>query len=299
MTCFYPITAWKLETQPKIVFSTRKGDKVLRELEIPCGQCDGCRLERSRQWSVRIMHEAKMHKFNCFITLTYDNDHLPENLSLKHEDFQLFMKRLRDKLDVPIRYYMCGEYGDNFGRPHFHACIFGTDFPDKTLWMKTGSGGNLFRSPLLESVWTKGFSSVAELTFESAAYVARYVMKKVTGDLAKTHYDKINVDTGEIYQVKPEYCKMSLKPGIGATFYDKYKTDIYPHDRVVVRGKECKPPRYYDKKKELEDPYIWYEIQHKRELSARDRYQDNTRERLVAKHEVLKAKIKRLKRTIK
>jgi hypothetical protein len=124
-------------------------------------------------------------------------------------------------------------------------------------------------------------------------------MKKVTGDLAKTHYDKINVDTGEIYQVKPEYCKMSLKPGIGATFYDKYKTDIYPHDRVVVRGKECKPPRYYDKKKELEDPYIWYEIQHKRELSARDRYQDNTRERLVAKHEVLKAKIKRLKRTIK
>ncbi len=131
MPCYHPLSAFQC-ADGSIVFHERRWYNTVKTLSLPCGQCIGCRLERSRQWAMRCMHEAQLHENNCFITLTYDNTHLPSDGSLHYKDFQLFIKRLRKKFgNTRIRYYMAGEYGENFGRPHFHACIFGHDFHDK------------------------------------------------------------------------------------------------------------------------------------------------------------------------
>lgn len=141
---------------------------------------------------------------------------------------------------------MCGEYGERTFRPHFHALLFGADFYDRQVWRNSGSGFPLYRSKLLEGLWTQGNSEIGEVTFESAAYVARYVVKKVTGEAAKRHYQRVDPDTGEIVEVLPEFTRMSLKPGIGRKWIEKFYTDVYPEDGVLVNGMKCKPPRYYD-----------------------------------------------------
>lgn len=192
MPCFKPLDAWRPidSSSKKLVFSynAKHCGSVTPDLQVPCGRCVGCRLERSRQWAIRVVHEASLHERNCFITLTYSDLHLPDDRGLHYDHFQLFMKRLRKKYGDGIRFYMCGEYGDKLGRPHFHACLFNHDFDDKKLWQTTPSGSRLFRSSDLESLWPYGFSSIGDVTFESAAYVARYIMKKVGGDAADEHY---------------------------------------------------------------------------------------------------------------
>lgn len=193
MPCYKPLDAWRPDrsaVSKRLMFeyNPKYCGQTMPDLQVPCGQCVGCRLERSRQWAIRCMHEAQMHKQNCFITLTYDDKHLPEDHGLHYKHFQDFMKRLRKKYGAGIRFYMCGEYGEQLGRPHFHACIFGMDFADKKLWKTTGSKSKLYRSAELEKLWTFGFSSVGDVNFESAAYVARYIMKKVTGEAATEHY---------------------------------------------------------------------------------------------------------------
>jgi len=298
MACFKPLKAYQCFDK-SIVFTEARKHDIVRSLELPCGQCVGCRLERSRQWAIRCMHEASLYKDNCFITLTYDEEHLPEDYSLHYDDFQRFMKRVRKKYTgKKIRFYMAGEYGENFGRPHFHACIFNLDFEDKYLWQKTDSGSKIYRSKILEELWPFGYCSIGEVNFQSAAYVARYIMKKVTGDMAEQHYEEVNFTTGEIIQRKPEFNKMSLKPGIGYGWYEKYKDDVYPHDYVIVNGKKCKPPKFYDKKYADDYPYEFDQLQWDREKSAKAQVFDNTPERLLVKEEVLKAKLSRLKRKL-
>jgi hypothetical protein len=298
MACFKPLKAYQCFDK-SIVFTEARKHDIVRSLELPCGQCVGCRLERSRQWAIRCMHEASLYKDNCFITLTYDEEHLPEDYSLHYDDFQRFMKRLRKRFQgKTIRFYMAGEYGENFGRPHFHACIFNLDFEDKYLWQKTESGSKIYRSKTLEELWPFGYSSIGEVNFQSAAYVARYIMKKVTGDMAEQHYEEVNFTTGEIIQRKPEFNKMSLKPGIGYKWYQKFKDDVYPHDYVIVNGKKCKPPKFYDKKYADDYPYEFDQLQWDREKSAKAQVFDNTPERLLVKEEVLKAKLSRLKRKL-
>lgn len=201
MPCYKPLDAWRplnSTGSKKLVFSYHPArcGSVMPDLKVPCGRCVGCRLERSRQWAIRCVHEAQLHKNNCFITLTYDKAKLPErepglppaDISLHYPDFQKFMKRLRFKYGEGIRFYMCGEYGEKLGRPHFHACIFGHDFSDKKVWKKTDSGSIIYRSAELEELWPYGFSSVGDVNFESAAYVARYIMKKISGEAAESHY---------------------------------------------------------------------------------------------------------------
>jgi len=257
------------------------------------------------------MHEAKMHRDNCFITLTYDDKKLPErpdgvppaNISLYYEDFQLFMKRLRKHFaGATIRFYMAGEYGENFGRPHFHACLFGIDFPDREPFSRTPSGATICRSKILEKLWPYGFSSVGNFDFKAAAYVARYVMKKITGDDADTHYEIMDPETGEIYWRTPEFNKMSLKPGIGATWFEKYKSDVFPHDHVIVNGKPVGVPRYYDKLYECSstDNYCDLEvtIKKKRIDKAQLSLDDNTPDRLAVKEQVTLANLQRLKRKL-
>lgn len=295
MPCYHPLTAYKT-ADGSVIFQERKGD-VVSTLSLPCGQCIGCRLERSRQWAMRCMHESSLHKANSFLTLTYSNDFLPERGQLVYTDFQKFMKRLRKRVHpLKPRFYMCGEYGETTSRPHFHACIFGFDFPDKRAFKRSGSGAVLYRSELLESLWPYGQSLIGDVTFESAAYVARYVMKKVTGHNSKSHYERLDSDTGEIYSMVPEFTRMSLKPGIGAGWFDKYQSDVYPHDFVVVRGKETKPPKYYDRLLEKANPDAFEVLKFERESAARSNYLDNTDERLLVKENVKKAAIKSFNR---
>ena len=300
MPCYHPIDAFQC-ADGSVIFSERKGD-VIRPLQLPCGQCVGCRLERSRQWAVRCMHEASLWPASCFVTLTYDNEHLPDDGSLHYEHVQLFMKRLRKRLrgcgpapdqepskPFPIRFYMCGEYGEKFGRPHYHLCLFNCHFGDRVPWRKAPSGSILYRSAILEELWPFGFSSIGDLTFESAAYVARYCMKKITGHRADEHYRRVDED-GVITQLVPEFNKMSLKPGIGALWLDRYTSDVYPSDEVIVRGKSCKPPRYYDKRFSSQHPEIFDDIAWQRVLDSIPSREHSTDERLAVRETVAKSR---------
>jgi hypothetical protein len=307
MACYHPLTAYLSGHQTNNAtgksyrrVSFKETDEHDRQISLPCGQCIGCRLERSRQWAMRCIHEAQLHQNNCFITLTYDDEHLPKDLSLDHRDFQLFFKRLRKaNPHIKIRYYMAGEYGTNFGRPHFHACIFGYDFHDKKLFKRTSADSLLYRSQELEKLWSYGYSTIGDVTFESAAYVARYIMQKQTGkDVNKDHYTYCDLKTGELIKIQPEYNKMSLKPGIGANWYKKYKTDVYPHDYVEVRGKKLKPPKYYDRLFSKENPYEYDQILYTREKQAKLRPEEHSYERLLVKETVTKAKLQKLKRKL-
>lgn len=265
---------------------------------IACGQCRGCRLERSRQWAMRCVHEASLHARNSFITLTYNDLCLPHDRSLNLDHFQRFMKRLRFKYGKNIRFFHCGEYGEKFGRPHYHAIIFNLDFEDKTLW-KINNGQRLYTSQELSDLWPLGFATIGEVTFESAAYVARYVMKKITGPMAEDHYSRLDESTGEIISLKPEYTTMSRRPGIGKGWYDKYKTDVYPSDMVVMRGdKKMKPPRFYDGLYEREYPSDMDALKAKRARSAFKQRDNNTPERLQVRERVFDARISKLIRPL-
>lgn len=243
-----------------------------------------------------------MHESNCFITLTFNDEHLPRNGSLDVRYFQLFMKRLRKKFGAGIRFYHCGEYGSHFGRPHFHACLFNFDFQDKYLW-KITNNVPLFRSKDLEDLWTDphtgesyGYSSVGNVTFESAAYVARYIMKKITGDMAEDHYSIVDPDTGEILMLKPEYTTMSRRPGIGATWFEKYASDVYPGDFVVLNGKKMRPPKFYDGLYELAYPEDMADLRKNRTLQAEKHFDNNTPERLSVRERITLDRIRRLPR---
>lgn len=279
MPCYHPLQAWrgkvrKASGKTEILFKRPKFSPLaLSELSLPCGQCSGCRLERSRQWAMRCVHEESLHDASAFITLTFDPRFLPSDGSLCTRTFQLFMKRLRkDVHPVKVRFFHCGEYGTacrgcnlskmlctcavfvpTLGRPHYHAIIFGFGFPDRELW-KVKNGNRLYRSAQLERLWPFGHSSVGDVTFDSAAYVARYVMKKISGDMAIDHYE------GK----KPEYVTMSRRPGIGAGWYKKFGAETYKHDSVVVRGREVPPPKFYDNLFQIEDPVRFEALKRKR-----------------------------------
>jgi hypothetical protein len=247
---------------------------------------------------MRCLHESSLHDRNAFITLTYDDSNLPPGGSLDYSDFQKFMKRLRRRVKSPVRFYMGGEYGENGTiRPHFHACLFGYDFPDKVYFKKTTSGEKIYTSKLLESLWPFGLSSVGNVSFESAAYIARYCVQKVTGDLAKSHYEVIT-DDGEVIDRVPEFNHMSLKPGIGAKWLEKFRTDVFPRDYVVINGVKTKPPKYYDTLFEREDPGTFSEIVAQRELDGYSQTLagENSYHRLSVREQVQSARLSMLKR---
>jgi len=279
-----------------IVFNAKDGyyDQVV---QLPCGQCIGCRLERSRQWAIRCMHEASLYDDNCFVTLTYDDQHLPADRSLNKRHLELFLKKLRKQFGAGIRFYLCGEYGENFGRPHYHVCFFNLDFPDKVLW-KVINGQRLYTSEKLAKIWGHGYVSIGSVTFESAAYVARYILKKVTGKNADKHYQVYDIESGEIFDRLPEFTNMSRASGIGKDWYKKYRSDVYPHDYVVVKGKTIKPPKYYDKLYEAEFPADHARLKIARARKGRKFVDNNTPERLTVREQVQLAKLKSLPRTL-
>jgi len=299
MPCYHPIPAWRsVDGSGKMTFHGPTFP-FQKAKQLPCGQCIGCRLDRSRQWAIRCIHEAQLYEENCFITLTFSPEALekrPIPMSIDLRDWQLFMKRLRKSAGGrKIRYFHCGEYGENLGRPHYHACLFNYDFADKKLW-KENNGQRIYTSKILEKIWGQGFCTIGTVTFESAAYVARYIMKKVTGDLAADHYDRFDLETGEINQLKPEYISMSKKPGLGHGWLEKYQTDVFPSDEIIINGKSVKVPRYYDNQFQMENADQFTAIQKTRIKEAKKHLDNNTSSRLAVREHIMKEKLKNLPR---
>jgi len=318
MPCFHPLKGYRAvgggwtQNVRRSWFAT--------PMKVPCGQCIGCRLERSRQWAVRCYHESQLHEDNCFITLTYDNEHLPPDRSLHHRDWQLFMKKLRKRFGSNIRFLMCGEYGtwcrhcwmhpkqckcpqtiEGPGRPHFHAILFNHDFQEKVHWSNS-NGLPLYVDAELSRLWPSGFSSVGAATFQSAAYVARYITKKVTGRAATDHYTAIHPQSGEVTTLTPEYLQASRGGrnghGIGYEWFKEYSKDVWPDDFVVVNGKRVRPPRFYEKQLEVSDPDLLTKVKRERKLAMWAHGENQTPERLAVREKVQKARLNKLKRTL-
>lgn len=284
MACYWPIRVPAAGARSGVLASD--GERQI----VPCGGCVGCRLERSRQWAVRCMHEAACHEENAFVTLTYDDEHLPPDGGLDRRAFPLFMKRLRKEVaPARVRFFHCGEYGAREGRPHYHALLFGVGFRDRYPWAKR-KGRQVYRSPLLEQLWQEGNSEVDEVTFGSAAYVARYAVKKSLQEV-RDELLALDGDTGETWPVPAEYATMSRRPGIGRPWLDRFGGEVYPSDGVVVAGRLAKPPRYYDE---------WYEVQNPESMASvkvvrqtkRSRPGEGSGARLRVREEVARARLR-------
>lgn len=294
MTCYIPIEGYR---HPNGKVTHRRTGSIGLAV-VPCGQCIGCRIEHAQGWAARCVHEAQMHQANSFLTLTYDNEHLPHGGVLHPPHTQNFMKELRRTIPAKVRFYLCGEYGSETRRPHYHVLLFGYDFPDKELWKKSGSGEKLYRSDQLEKVWRKGHSYIGDMNYKTAGYCARYSMKKIRGEKADEHYESIIEDTGEIIQLTPEFQRSSNRPGIGYDFFQRYYRDIYPSDFVVVQGKKQRPPKYYDQLLKAKDNDLYQQVLKKRRENLDADHPDMQRERLDARHTCQKIKAERLTRSL-
>lgn len=300
-------------------------------MEVGCGQCLGCRLDHSRMWAMRIVHESTLHEYNggnCFVTLTYrdmkdcsikqlkNQKHVPDDWSLHKSHFQKFMKRLRKFFpDQEIRFFAAGEYGRkckhgidlelvdcplcNTGRPHFHACLFNCSFPDLEPYQSDG-GVMRYTSPTLERIWGYGFVDVGELNFASASYVSRYILKKVRSVKSDYHYMTYDMQ-GEITFISPEFVLMSRgnaskkgqRCGIGARWYEMYKDDVFPSDEVPIPGHGVMKgvPRYYSDILKDENPEMYEEVKELRKKFIREHADDFTTDRLIDKHICAKARL--------
>lgn len=253
--CTSPLNA-QFDRTGKITFSKRNHNSELAPFQVPCGQCTECKLAKARDWSIRCYHESKVHEKNCFITLTYDPENLPPDGKLNHLHFKNFLRRLQRLTNVELSFYMCGEYGEKNGRPHYHACIFGHDFADKKRIRTNHNGDDCYSSETLTNLWGLGHTELGQVTQKSAGYVARYMMKK----------QKTNDEF-------PPYQKMSRKFAIGKRFLEKFWSDIFVSGRgsVIMDGQMTKVPRYYEKWLQNKKPDQWriYMTEVKPENTAR------------------------------
>lgn len=327
MTCFHPITAYRIFNESyggyEYTHNPIKGKKKGgQEFQHPCGQCIGCRLSNALSWALRCHHEASFYDDNCFLTLTLNDEYLytrPNPYSIqrrKHmldnygteDEFSLFMKRLRKKYGAGIRFYMCGEYGEDadghLGRPHYHAIIFNHQFHDKEKW-KYNNGNWLYTSQDLHDLWTDsvsgiqmGYCYIGDVTIDSAGYCARYALKKITGRRAELsdpetglkYYEKICHKTGQVYELIPEYTNMSRMPGIGRGWLEKYKEEVLYNDSVINKNYPVPIPRYYDKLLEEIDPHYLELNKFERFTRALEYADNNTPDRLIVREAVTKAK---------
>ncbi|WNK13586.1 MAG: replication initiator protein [Microvirus sp.] len=306
MACYAPLKACQADDGTIIIGYHDPTGTEGNNLQLPCGKCEGCLEDKGREWATRCANEAAMHEHNCVLTLTYEDKNLPENGSLAHEDFQKFLKRLRqdivraqrpqsglqaDKLPLlvggKLKYFMCGEYGEQKKRPHYHAMLFGVDFADKEKWSKTTKGNQLWRSDYLDKKWRYGQALIGEMNWGSAAYITQYTLKK----MSKQQATEIGIN--------PEYHQMSRRPGIGNTWIKKYHEDVYPHGAVILEtGTKTKPPRYYDNfYKEMEDNQ-YEQMKIERQQMAIKNENDNTPKRLADKRKVHQAKIQQWDRKL-
>jgi len=256
VSCFHPLPAHRNAESGAVFIGRHLPDRAgesPESLELPCGHCTGCKLDRSRAWSIRCMHEAQLYDSNVFVTLSYEDKFLPKSLSLEYSDFQGFMKRLRRKVpgvsvcpngSRSVRFFAAGEYGERYRRPHWHAILFNVGFADSVSYCNDTA-----RSALCESLWGRGNVVLGRVTASSAAYVAGYTLSKRYGRSSEEHYeDVVDLATGEVSKRRPEFCQMSRDPGIGAWWYERYARDLFPKDHAVVDGAAWKVPSYYWRK---------------------------------------------------
>lgn len=286
MSCNKPLIAFqKVEKngagKRPISFSP-DGDSVPTAL--PCGQCMGCRLDRARSWAIRLHLEGLQHEQSCFVTLTYSEENIPYGNSLIPEDLSRFIKRLRKHCgSTRIRYYGVGEYGGFTDRPHYHAVIYGYDFPDRRVYLDRGHY-TVDNSRILTKLWPFGHATVQNNSIECAAYVSKYAVKKITGKKAKEWYEKIDSETGEIYTLEPEFARMSRKPGIGHDWLKKYYADLYPKGYVTNgSGNKIPPPEYFNKLYERWFPEEMEALRDDKREENFSRYMEANTERMEAR----------------
>lgn len=222
---------------------------------------------------------------------------MPEGGSLSIQHHELFMKKLRRRIGVPVSFYMCGEYGTKLLRPHYHYCLFGYDFPDKKYFKTSPSGTLLYRSRELEKIWTGGHAWIGELTTATAAYIAGYVMKKMTGEKAIDHYRRTD-EAGNDYWLMPEFNLMSRNPALGRNWWEKFHRDVTVRDGVYVKDHKTKAPRYYDKLLERSNPRLYETIKNARNENALKNPEEKTPARLQAREEVQSARLSLKKRNL-
>ena len=326
MSCTNPLTAWKygVTKNGKQALTFREPPEAEGEFEIqlvPCGKCEHCRVNQSRDWATRVFHEMQINPIGCFVTLTINDASMIKKSFTRQEKrngkeveveypaysvyprtLQLFIKRLRKAIAIKegrkkhyqkFKYLACGEYGESYLRPHYHLVIMGYDFPDKKHWQVSDSGAPIYRSRLLESTWTYGYSSIGEANWRTAAYIARYTLKKRKDPQA---YQRINTETGEIHNLRPEFLLMSK--GIGQDWWNKYRVDTDKDYLIVDGDKTVRVPRYYDKLREKFDSESLAEIKAEREKEAIKRQAEDIDTRKLARREVKAAQVKMLKRSI-
>lgn len=309
MPCYSPNIVGVGEPKPngKMNLVWRGNLAGMETVGLPCAKCVGCKLEYSRNLALRAMCEADMHADNCFITLTYDDEKLPKEFDgqVSVKTHQNFMKRLRKVRPQPLRFLMAAEYGGVNGRPHYHYILFGVDFPDKML-ITSRMGNRVYRSPELERLWPYGFSSIGDVSYKSASYVARYCLKKVDNGRYERFKDpesgqrmRCDKSTGEV--MVDEFNLMSrggrTGKGIGASWFEKYSSDLFPSDEFVVNGNVSKPSRYFMKLLEQSNPQLFDSVKavRKEEIPP---WSERTGERLKVKERVRLAQLNTLKRSL-
>jgi len=296
--CTSPLSAYLAEGGGLIFYPMAlHGDA--KEIKIPCRQCLSCRLNKAAEWQTRLVHEGKHHSSKIFLTLTYDDKHLPEFGSLETRHLQLFIKRLRKAIaPIKIRYYACGEYGDTTRRAHYHAIIYGWEPSDGRLHSLGSSGDKLYVSSLLSQLWTYGNHLYSPASEGTMGYVARYSVKKQTGQRGKEIYKHLDDETGELTNIKPPFSVMSLRPMIGADHLNEYKDDYFRLGSTIINGvRKPLPIAYVRKLKKINPDWHVDFVDSGAEL-AFQRKDDLTYQRLAVADEVLKAKTRSLQRKL-
>lgn len=211
---------------------------------VPCGNCMSCRLNRARERAVRGVHESKMHKSNLFLTLTYDPEHLPEDLSVSLPHHQQFCRSLRYHAG-PFRYDMCAEYSPLRMRAHYHYIGYGLALPDLVPWGRSKSDELLYTSATLDKAWGKGLAFVGEVNMQSIEYVNRYTQKKILEAEQPEDVLAFNGLTGEFSRLAPEFRRSSTDPGIGIPFFERWRSDFARGDFCVINGRKYPVPQLY------------------------------------------------------
>lgn len=364
MGCFHPLTAYQgpivnengrkplifLKGDVDMSMSVPEGHRLLK---VPCGLCDGCRLDYGKEWAVRCSLEAREYEHNYFVTLTYNDAFVPMSahdcfdpetgevlsedwtMTLNYRDLQKFWKRLRVKFArekgfTGLRYYACGEYGPKNMRPHFHAILFNCPLDDLEVFGRR-DGYTYYRSKFIEDCWRQkrrelrkrkdgtyglvtcrdenkkiiydsmGFITVCEFTYETASYVARYMLKKHKG------FDR---DFYEKNGLAPESSRMSRNPGIASKYFEEHKEEIYDFDQICVAtglGEvlKARPPKYFDRLFDIDNPEELSKIKEKRQKCAERSMQEqlkktdlSEKEYLAVKEAKLQERIKKLQRSL-
>lgn len=283
MSCYSPLKGY-LGPEGGITF-TRGSSNTGVALNVPCGKCLGCKQDKGRQWATRCMHEARMWKDNWFLTLTYEDEHLPAGGTLVKRDLQLFMKRLRKQKGSGVRFFACGEYGETYGRPHYHVLLFNCHIADCVCVGKNGRGELLYSSADIMELWGKGLVVLGTVTYASANYVARYLAKQVK---ANGHYGE-----GKI----AEFAVMSRRPGLGRRYYEKFGQEVRDHDNVIVDSRAQRVPRYYDNLTADLSEDVMKVLKRLRKQKAFSLKLDNTSERRRVKEKVAALALERRNRS--